>query len=105
MVPDMSLEVSASPVSLPNAAADLGAVTNTATSVINNTKNNSAQTLIPAQQTTAFVPLVVQIDKKTIIEILKEDIANIAKGQALDMIDAVGIGQSSAIYAVDRISG
>jgi hypothetical protein len=74
MAPDMSLEVSASPVSLATAAADLGAVTNTATSVINNTKSTSAQTLIPAQQTTAFVPLVVQIDKKTIIEILKEDI-------------------------------
>jgi hypothetical protein len=103
MVPDMSLEVSASPVSLATAAADLGAVTNTATSVINNTKSTSAQTLIPAQQTTAFVPLVVQIDKKTIIEILKEDIKNISKGQALDTLDAVGIAQS-AFYAINRVS-
>jgi hypothetical protein len=103
MAPDMSLEVSASPVSLATAAADLGAVTNTATSVINNTKSTSAQTLIPAQQTTAFVPLVVQIDKKTIIEILKEDIKNISKGQALDTLDAVGIAQS-AFYAINRVS-
>ena len=53
----------------------------------------------------AFVPLVVQIDKKTIIEILKEDVKNIAKGEALDTLDAVGIGQSSAFYAVNRVSG
>ena len=89
MVPDMSLKVSASPASSTNAVADLGAVITTITSVINNTKNTSAQTPIPAQQTTAFVPLVVQIDKKTIIEILKEDTANIAKGQASDRINAI----------------
>lgn len=104
MVPDMNLQVSATPVNLATAAAGLEAVTNTTNSVINNTRNTSAQTLIPAQQTTAFVPLVVQIDKKTIIEILKEDVKNIAKGQALDTIDAVGIGQSSAFYAINRVS-
>lgn len=104
MVPDMNLQVSATPVNLATAAAGLEAVTNTTNFVINNTRNTSAQTLIPAQQTTAFVPLVVQIDKKTIIEILKEDVKNIAKGQALDTIDAVGIGQSSAFYAINRVS-
>ena len=103
MVPDMNLQVSASPVSLATAAAGLEAVTNRTTSVIKNTRNTSAQTLIPAQQTTAFVPLVVQIDKKTIIEILKEDVKNIAKGQALDTLDAVGVTQS-AFYAINRVS-
>jgi hypothetical protein len=103
MVPDMNLQVSASPVSLATAATGLGAVTNTSNSVINNTRNTSAQTLIPAQQTTAFVPLVVQIDKKTIIEVLKEDIGNIARGQALDTLDAVGLAQS-AFYSKDRTS-
>ena len=103
MVPDMSLQVSATPVSLATAAAGLESVTNTTNSVINNTRNTSAQTLIPAQQTTAFVPLVVQIDKKTIIEILKEDVKNIAKGQALDTLDAVGVTQS-AFYAINRVS-
>jgi hypothetical protein len=103
MVPDMSLQVSATPVSLATAAAGLESVTNTTNSVINNTRNTSAQTLIPAQQTTAFVPLVVQIDKKTIIEILKEDVKNIAKGEALDTLDAVGVTQS-AFYAINRVS-
>jgi hypothetical protein len=103
MVPDMSLQVSASPVSLATAATGLETVTNTTNSVINNTRNTSAQTLIPAQQTTAFVPLVVQIDKKTIIEILKEDVKNIAKGEALDTLDAVGVTQS-AFYAINRVS-
>ena len=103
MVPDMNLQVSASPVSLATATTGLGAVTNTSNSVINNTRNTSAQTLIPAQQTTAFVPLVVQIDKKTIIEVLKEDIGNIARGQALDTLDAVGLAQS-AFYSKDRTS-
>jgi hypothetical protein len=65
--------------------------------------SNTQQTLIPAQQTTAFVPLVVQIDKKTIIEILKEDIANISKGQALDAMDAIGLAQSG-LFSMDRIS-
>jgi hypothetical protein len=66
------------------------AMTAAAVSTINATNSAvKSQALIPTQQTTAFVPLVVQIDKKTIIEILKEDIANIAKGQASDRINAI----------------
>jgi len=103
MLPSMNMEVTATPVSLETAATGFETVTNTTNSIINNTRNTSQQTLIPAQQTTAFVPLVVQIDKKTIIEILKEDIANISKGQALDAIDAIGLTQSG-FFSMDRIS-
>ena len=81
-----------------NAAAT--AVTKTSEAVSNASANINSQTLIPAQQTTAFVPLVVQIDKKTIIEILKEDIKNIAKGQTSNKINTVG-RPTSALEAID----
>lgn len=81
-----------------NAAAT--AVTKTSAAVSNASANINSQTLIPAQQTTAFVPLVVQIDKKTIIEILKEDIKNIAKGQTSNKINTVG-RPSPAFEAID----
>jgi hypothetical protein len=55
----------------------------------------SSQALIPAQQTTAFVPLIVQIDKKTIVEILQKDIEGIARGQAENTLESVGIVQSA----------
>ena len=104
---NMSLNVSgnAKTVLTEQVIAAATAVTKTSEAVSAATATKTTQTLIPAQQTTAFVPLVVQIDKKTIIEILKEDVKNIAKGQALDTIDAVGIGQSSAFHAVNRVSG
>jgi hypothetical protein len=103
ILPNVNMEVSTVPVSLSTAAAGLQAVTNTSNSIINNTKNTSQQALIPAQQTTAFVPLVVQIDKKTIMEVLKEDIQNISKGQALDAIDAIGLPQSG-LFSINRTS-
>jgi len=100
-VPDMSLDVTSTPMVA--AAASMEAINSSTTnSSINNIKNTSSQSLIPAQQT-AFVPLVVQIDKKTIMEVLREDIKNIAKGQALNAIDAIGLTQS-AFYSTDRTS-
>lgn len=59
------------------------------------TSTAAQQSLIPVQQTTAFVPLLVQVDKKTIIEILEKDIKSMAYGEALNALDAVGIVQSA----------
>lgn len=76
-----------------------------ATSAVSQASSRTAaQTLIPAQQTTAFVPLIVQIDKKTIIQVLQKDIESIAKGTALDTISAVGIVQSNSNIQ-DLLSG
>ena len=76
-----------------------------ATSAVSQASSRTAaQTLIPAQQTTAFVPLIVQIDKKTIVQILQKDIESIAKGTALDTISAVGIVQSNSNIQ-DLLSG
>lgn len=83
--------------------AAAAAVTKTSEAVSATTANMNSQALIPAQQTTAFVPLVVQIDKQTVIEILKKDIEGIAKGQALDTLDAVGIVQSG-YEVINRVS-
>jgi hypothetical protein len=84
-----------------NAAAT--AVTKTSESVSNATANINSQALIPAQQTTAFVPLVVQIDKETIVKILQKDIEGIAIGQAQNVLDATGLVQSS-FEVVNRVS-
>jgi hypothetical protein len=75
-----------------NAAAS--AVTKTSEAASAAATNTSIQPLIPAQQTVTYVPLVVQIDKKTIVEILKSDIENIAGGVAANTLEAVGIVQS-----------
>ncbi len=102
----MLASLSATGIKVEGTATNVVDTTMTAAAVSTINATNSAvksQALIPAQQTTAFVPLVVQIDKKTIIEILKEDIANISKGQALDAIDAIGLTQSS-LFSMDRIS-
>lgn len=50
--------------------------------------------LIPASQTTTVVPMIVQIDKTKIIEILRKDIEEIASGQTTKQIDAIGLTQS-----------
>ena len=71
------------------------AAANDASAAANSAATRS-QTLIPAQQTTAFVPVIVQIDKKTIVQILQKDIESIAKGVTLDTISAVGIVQSNS---------
>jgi hypothetical protein len=56
----------------------------------------TAQPLIPAAQTTTFVPLIVQIDKKNILNVLTNDIQSISRGEALNVVEAVGIAQSSS---------
>ena len=52
------------------------------------------KSLIPAAQT-MVVPMVVQIDKKTIIEILKEDIKSISRSESLILLETVGITQTA----------
>ena len=62
----------------------------------NNIGTNLAQkSLIPVQQTTAFVPLIVQMDKTTVIKILEKDIRSIAYGEAQNALDAAGLTQTS----------
>jgi len=53
------------------------------------------QSLIPAQQTTAFVPVVVQINGKNIIDILRRDIEIVSGEETRRMLESVGIVQSS----------
>jgi len=83
--------------------AAAAAVTKTSEAVSATTANMNSQALIPAQQTTAFVPLVVQIDKETIVKILQKDIENIAIGQTQNVLDAAGLVQSSFEVA-NRVS-
>ena len=53
------------------------------------------QSLIPVQQTTAFVPLIVQINGKNIIDVLRRDIQIISGEETLRMMDSTGIVRSS----------
>ena len=62
---------------------------------IGETATAKQQALIPAQQTTAFVPLIVQINGKNIIDVLRRDIEIISGEQTLRMMDSVGIARSS----------
>ena len=95
---NMSLNVTGNAKTVLNetVGAAAAAVTKTADAVSSAVAGKASQALIPAQQTTAFVPLVVQIDKKTIIQVLQKDIESIAKGVTLDTISAVGIVQSNS---------
>lgn len=63
----------------------------------------TTQALIPTQQTITYVPLVVQIDKKNILNVLSDDIKVISKAETLNIIDGVGISQS-AQGIQDRLS-
>lgn len=83
--------------------AAAAAVTKTSEAVSATTANMNSQTLIPAQQTTAYIPLVVQIDKKNIIDVLSKDIEIISRAEALNVLDGVGISQS-AEGIQDRLS-
>ena len=62
---------------------------------IGETATAKQQALILAQQTTAFVPLIVQINGKNIIDVLRRDIEIISGEQTLRMMDSVGIARSS----------
>jgi hypothetical protein len=53
------------------------------------------QSLIPVQQTTTFVPLIVQINGKNIIDVLRRDIQIISGEETLRMMDSTGIVRSS----------
>jgi hypothetical protein len=94
---NMSLNVTGNAKTVLNetVGAAASAVTKTADAVSSSAAARSSQTLIPAQQTTTFVPLIVQIDKKTIIEILQKDIESLARGQAENTLESVGIVQSA----------
>jgi len=94
---NMSLNVTGNAKTVLNetVGAAASAVTKTADAVSSAAAARSSQALIPAQQTTAFVPLIVQIDKKTIVEILQKDIEGIARGQAENTLESVGIVQSA----------
>lgn len=93
---DMSAEMSVA-TSVPEKITT--AINATAMTVANTTAAATTQALIPAQQTSYVVPMVVNIGKDKIIEILKSDMEKIAKAQALkestQMIDALGIVQTA----------
>jgi hypothetical protein len=80
-----------------------GAQSVAGTATKNTTTAGRTSPLIPAQQTVAYVPLVVQIDKIKIIEILKSDIEKISLGQTEARLDAMGLTQS-AFYVPNRVS-
>jgi hypothetical protein len=67
----------------------------TAISVGQSATTKSQQSLIPAQQTTAFVPLIVQINGKNIIDVLRKDIEIISGEETRRMLESVGIAQSA----------
>jgi hypothetical protein len=67
----------------------------TANSVGESAAASSQQSLIPVQQTTTFVPLVVEIDGKKIIEVLRKDIEKISGEQTSRIIEAVGTTRSA----------
>jgi len=94
---NMSLNVTGNAKTVLNetVGAAASAVTKTADAVSSAVAGKASQALIPAQQTTTFVPLIVQIDKKTILEILQKDIENLARGQAENTLESVGIVQSA----------
>jgi hypothetical protein len=101
---NMSLNVTGNAKTVLTEQVNAAAAAATKTSeAVSSAAVSKTEPLIPAQQTTAYVPLIVQIDKKTIIEILKTDIENIAGGKTTDILDAVGIVQS-AFYVQNRVS-
>ena len=95
---NMSLKVGGNAKTVINEQINTTAAVVSAAAATSTTTSDNKQNLIPAAQT-MVVPMVVQIDKKTIIEILKEDIKSISRSEArsesLITLETVGITQTA----------